>query len=123
MTPEEERDYQEALRRIKEAEKTGALDLDLSSLALKQGDARFVMLRACADAAGEPRLKAFCKVCGDLDVTVKKVETPALHNKRPAASAENLKVLVKPVYRETEILSYLGNGWHRQSRVTKVPTI
>jgi hypothetical protein len=36
MTPEEEEDFQKAIRCIQEAEKTGAVELDLSGLALNR---------------------------------------------------------------------------------------
>ena len=68
-------------------------------------------------------MEAFCKVCGELDGIVKKFETPVinadLNNKRLARVQKNLKVLAKPAYRETEVLLFSGDGWHRQSRIAK----
>jgi hypothetical protein len=90
-------------------------------------------LRHIQAAAGIPKplnamtdyewMTAFCKVCGEIDVIIKKMEMPVINpklNSRTVKREERkLQVLGKPAMRETEVLVYSGDGWHTQSRVAK----
>jgi len=72
-------------------------------------------------------MAALCKVGGDIDAIVRKLETPIIN---PALEGRGLKqkevglqVLAKPAWRETEVLIYPGNGfWYAQSRIAKGKT-
>ena len=70
---------------------------------------------------------AFCNVCEEIDLTIKKRETP---NINPALKARqvkrvepNLQVLATPAWRETEVVIQPSNGyWYTQARIPKGST-
>jgi hypothetical protein len=71
-------------------------------------------------------MEAFCTVCGEIDKIIRKIETPVinsqLHGRVLQPIEEELQVLAKPAWRDTEILVYSADGWYAQTRIPKGST-
>jgi hypothetical protein len=70
-------------------------------------------------------MAALCKVCDDLDIIERELETPVINQALKGRAVQHkevdLQVLVKPARRETEVLVYPGDGsWYSQNRVLLV---
>jgi hypothetical protein len=68
-------------------------------------------------------MEVLCKVCGQVDGIVKKIETPVINRELTGRIVQRvepaLQVLAEPATRETEVLVYSGDGWHTQIRIAQ----